>query len=95
MLINHSAEFKRAHKDRIQKNPQPKELFWAANDIFEQNPFDSALRTHRLSGPLEGKEAFSVDHDCRVVTHFFNAHHVVFLDIGSHYQVCQSLNLLG
>ncbi|MFZ5630172.1 MAG: type II toxin-antitoxin system YafQ family toxin [Spirochaetota bacterium] len=87
MQINHSAEFKRAYKDRIQKNPQLKELFWEANDIFEQNPYDSALRTHRLSGPLEGKYAFSVDHDCRVVFHFINENHVVFLDIGSHDQV--------
>ena len=45
------------------------------------------LRTHKLSGKLEGRWAFSVDDDCRVVFEFIGEDHVLLIDIGSHDEV--------
>ena len=87
MQIKHSAGFKRAYKARVQKNQELKELFWEAVEIFEHDPFHASLRTHKLTGPMEGKWAFSVAYDCRVVFHFISESDVVFLDIGSHDEV--------
>lgn len=65
MQIKFSAEFKKSYKTRIQKNEKLKELFWETLELFDHDPFHTSLRTHRLSGSLEGKWAFSVDYDCR------------------------------
>ena len=45
------------------------------------------LRTHKLSGKLEGLWAFSVDEDCRVVFEFIGEDRVLLIDIGSHDEV--------
>ncbi|KKU81330.1 MAG: Plasmid stabilization system [Parcubacteria group bacterium GW2011_GWA2_47_8] len=35
--------------------------------IFEDNPYDSRLRTHHLSGTLSGRQAFWIDFRYRVI----------------------------
>lgn len=87
MQIRRSAKFKKAYKDRIQKNPQLRELFWEALEIFEHDPFSPALHTHQLSEELSNRWAFSVDHDCRVIFRFAGENEAVFLNIGTHKQV--------
>lgn len=59
--------FKRAYKKRIASNPQLKDNFWDVLDIFTNNPFDTRLKTHPLTGRLTGLWASSVDIDCRLV----------------------------
>lgn len=53
---------------------------------FQADPFDPALRTHKLSGPLAGKWAFSVAYDLRVVC-LLEGDTAYLLAIGSHDEV--------
>jgi hypothetical protein len=39
-------------------------------ELFSKNPFNPSLRTHKLTGKLEGLWAFSVAFDCRVIFKF-------------------------
>lgn len=60
----------------------------AAIEKFAHNPIDATLKNHKLTGKLEGKRAFSVTGDYRVV---FQEHQdyvlVIMLDVGTHAQV--------
>jgi len=61
--------------------------FWRRMELFLSSPFAPQLRTHKLSGKLEGQWAFSVDEDCRVVFQFMGEEKVLLIDIGSHDEV--------
>ena len=52
--------------------------------IFRKNPFDPRLRTHKLSGPLEGFLAFSVSQKYRIIFAFAQKDIVEFYSIGNH-----------
>lgn len=87
MQIRFSSNFEKAYAERIKKNPKLKELFWEKVEEFQTNPFDPALKTHPLTGLLEGRWAFAVDYDCRVVFHFASEQEAVFLNVGTHDEV--------
>jgi mRNA-degrading endonuclease YafQ of YafQ-DinJ toxin-antitoxin module len=52
--------------------------------IFRKNPFIKTLKTHKLSGELEGFWSFSVDYQIRVVFEFIDSETVFFHSIGDH-----------
>lgn len=52
--------------------------------VFEENPFDSRLGTHKLHGKKSPEWAFSVDYFCRIIFVFVNGGSVVLSDIGTH-----------
>lgn len=80
--------FKRSYKKRVGKNNQLKKKFWSALELFTNNPFDPRLKTHKLTGKLDGLWALSVDYDCRIVFKFLkNTDEVLLIDIGSHDEV--------
>jgi addiction module RelE/StbE family toxin len=79
--------FKRSYKKRIRKRVELRKRFWQRLELFLSNPFAPQLRTHKLSGKLEGQWAFSVDEDCRVVFEFIGQDRVLLIDIGSHGEV--------
>ncbi|MFH1218305.1 MAG: hypothetical protein V1679_00490 [Candidatus Peregrinibacteria bacterium] len=55
---------------------------------FEKDPFDRALRNHGLSGRLDGKRAFWVTGNIRVVFEEYDDYLVVLmLNVGVHPQV--------
>jgi len=56
-------------------------------EVFLTDPFSSQLRTHKLSGKLQGLWAFSIDDDHRVVFEFIDQQRVLLIDIGSHDEV--------
>jgi len=56
-------------------------------ELFSKNAFDSRLRTHKLTGKLEGLWAFSVAYDCRIIFKFFNDNEILLIDIGGHDEV--------
>jgi addiction module RelE/StbE family toxin len=64
--------FKRSYKKRVKKNEELR---------------GPQLRTHKLTGKLEGLWAFSVDDDYRVVFEFIGQDKVLLIDIGSHDEV--------
>jgi addiction module RelE/StbE family toxin len=70
------------------KNDQElKKKFWEAVELFSTEPFNTRLRTHKLTGKLEGLLAFSVAFDCRVIFKFIDKNEVLFVDVGDHDEV--------
>ncbi len=82
-----SPSFKRAFKKRVGGRKDLEEKFWRRIEIFTNNPFDSRLRTHKLSGKLKELWSFSLEYDLRVVFYFLPQNRVMFEDIGTHDEV--------
>lgn len=87
MEISFSSSFKRAFKKRIKANTDLEEKFWQKLEQFTVNPYDTSLKTHKLSGKLKEFWSFSVDYDERVLFYFTEDEKAVFVDIGSHDEV--------
>jgi addiction module RelE/StbE family toxin len=85
--IAFSSSFKRAFKKKIAGNPNIEARFWERVEAFKNNPFDSKLKTHKLSGKLKDLWSFSIEYDLRVIFHFVNDHRAFFIDIGTHKEV--------
>jgi len=75
-------------KKRIKATEIEKE-FWDRLSVFIENPFESKLKTHKLSGKLEDLWSFSIEFDLRVVFYFTKdkPKKAVFIDIGAHEEV--------
>jgi mRNA-degrading endonuclease YafQ of YafQ-DinJ toxin-antitoxin module len=85
--VSFSSSFKRAFKKRIKGNEDLETKFWQKLEQFTINPFDSSLKTHKLSGKLKEYWSFSLDYDERILFYFTNDEKAVFVDIGSHDEV--------
>jgi len=85
--VNFDESFKRAYKKRIKGNQLLENKFKNKLEIFVNNPFDSRLKTHKLSGKLKDLWSFSIEYDQRVIFYFVDENKAVFIDIGSHDQV--------
>ena len=85
--IAFSSSFKRAFRKRIEGRKPLEEKFWKRVEMFKEDPHDARLRTHKLSGELQGYWSFSVEYDVRVVFQFASNNRAVFQDIGSHDEV--------
>lgn len=79
--------FKKIYQKKVKNNPELKKRFWREMGFFSKNTFDSRLRTHKLTGKLEGLWAFSVAYDCRVIFKFLSDDEVLLIDIGGHDEV--------
>ena len=80
--------FKRSYKKRIAKDVLLKKKFWDALAVFTENPFDTKLKTHKLTGKLNGFWAISIAYDCRVIFKFIDENKFALLiNIGSHDEV--------
>jgi addiction module RelE/StbE family toxin len=79
--------FKRAYRKKVKNDAELKGKFWDAMEIFEKDPFNPRLRTHKLTGKLEGLWAFSVSFDCRVICKFISKTEILLIDIGGHDEV--------
>lgn len=79
--------FKRSYKKKIKYNAELKKRFWDAFEVFTKDPFDPAIKAHKLTGKLKGYWAFSVDYDCRVIFKFTGKKEIFLIDIGSHDEV--------
>ena len=79
--------FRRIYKKTVRSDAILKPRFWKAMELFSRTPFHPKLRTHKLTGKLEGLWAFSVTYDHRVIFKFLNKDEVLLVDIGSHDEV--------
>lgn len=82
--IGFSSSFKRAFRRTIKGKPELEEKFWHRTEIFKNDPFDSRLKTHKLSGKLKDLWSFTIEFDLRVIFYFVEENKVVFVDIGKH-----------
>ena len=81
MKIFYTKKFEREYK-KISKDLRLKTE--SREVIFRKNPFNIILKTHKLSGRLEGFWSFSVDFKNRVVFEFIDEKTVFFHSIGNH-----------
>jgi len=81
MQILYSPKFARQYKKlprTIQERAEKKEA------LFRKDPFDPRLKTHKLSGPLEGYLAFSINVSYRVIFDFADSDTARFYEVGTH-----------
>lgn len=55
--------------------------------LFKQDKTHPLLKDHKLTGKMQGKRAFSITGDIRVVYRELDDNTIQFLDIGTHPQV--------
>jgi addiction module RelE/StbE family toxin len=79
--------FKRVYRKKVKNDDELKSRFWGAVEMFAKDPFQSRLRTHKLTGKLDGLWAFSVSYDCRVIFKFLSKKEILLIDIGGHDEV--------
>lgn len=79
--------FKRIYRKKVKNDEELKKRFWHTLQLFVKEPFNHRLRTHKLTGRLEGLWAFSVAFDCRVIFKFLDKSEVLLIDIGGHDEI--------
>lgn len=79
--------FKKIYRKKVKNNEGLKKKFWKALELFVENPFNPRMRTHKLTGKLEGLWAFSVTYDCMVIFKFLDKGEILLVDIGGHDEV--------
>jgi len=82
-----TSRFRKAFKRKVRDNKALEARFRERLAIFQNNPFNPRLRTHRLSGQLQDFWSFSVDYDVRVIFSFIEPNRALFVDIGTHEEV--------
>ncbi|MEP6582899.1 MAG: type II toxin-antitoxin system YafQ family toxin [Ginsengibacter sp.] len=88
MEVSFSSTFKKAFKKRIKDSIAEGE-FWIRLEIFADQPFNTKLKTHKLSGKLKGLWSFSIEQNLRVIFYFTKDKppKAIFVDIGNHDEV--------
>jgi mRNA-degrading endonuclease YafQ of YafQ-DinJ toxin-antitoxin module len=88
MEVSFSNSFKKAFNKNIQSIDNDAD-FWTRLEWFIADPFDSRLRSHKLSGKLNGMWSFSLDFNLSVVFFFTEEKpkRAFLVDIGNHDQV--------
>ena len=82
-----TSRFRKAFKRKVRGKKNLEARFRQRVAIFQNDPFDPRLRTHRLAGQLEGWWSFSIGYDVRVVFSFGEPNRALFVDIGTHEEV--------
>lgn len=54
------------------------------DQLFQSNPYNPSLKTHKLKGELDGFLAYSVNFNYRVLFRFINDREILYYDIGRH-----------
>jgi len=86
MKVEFTHEFIKIYKKRYSHKPNIQKRFEERLRKFVQDQADSQLHDHPLTGKLEGKRAFSITGDVRVV-YYIHENIAYFVDIGTHNQV--------
>ena len=81
MEILYSPKFARQYKKLSVVIQEKAEI---CESWFREDPFDPRLKTHKLSGTLEGFYAFSVNFSHRIIFDFQHRNIVRFYQIGTH-----------
>ena len=85
--INLSTKLKGKLKRWVLKHPEKVYELIEKLLLFQSDTNHPLLRTHKLSGELDGLYAFSIEEDCRVLFKIYDAENIVLLDIGTHDEV--------
>lgn len=79
------ASFEKSFKNYKKRLPEKKlDKLKERIVIFESDPFDPRLKTHKLKGNLRDYWSFSVSYSDRILFRFLDNETVFFIDIGDH-----------
>lgn len=81
LRIEYSSNFVKQFK-KLTLQTQKKAI--KAEKLFKKDPFFPKLKTHKLTGKLEGLWAFSINYSDRIVFEFMGKGKILFHKIGSH-----------
>ncbi len=81
MKISYAPKFVRQYKKLTW---EMQELVAKRENIFRKDPFDPRLKTHKLSGALDGFYAFSITYSHRVIFKFIDPVNIHFHQVGDH-----------
>jgi addiction module RelE/StbE family toxin len=84
--IKRDKTFEKHFKQRIRPNDKLVRRFKERLQLFMNGELGYPINDHALHGKLEGKRAFWVAGDLRII-YIETANFIIFLDIGSHSQV--------
>jgi mRNA-degrading endonuclease YafQ of YafQ-DinJ toxin-antitoxin module len=87
MKIVFTSAFKRVLKKHIRRDPDLDMVFRKKIAVFQNDPYDPSLQTHKLKGTLAGSLAFSLTYKLRIVFKFTAEGYAQFSDIGTHDEV--------
>jgi addiction module RelE/StbE family toxin len=79
--------FLRILKKWRKKHPEIMERFQQKLTLFSNDPFHPSLRTHSLSGNLDGYWAISITYEHRLVFKFVSDTKALLIDLGTHDEV--------
>ncbi len=85
--VDFSGYFHKMYEELISDELHLKKLIFHRIKLFRKNPQDTRLDNHPLTKRMEGKYAFSVDDDIRIVYEWLGKNTARFLAIGKHSQV--------
>jgi addiction module RelE/StbE family toxin len=81
MKIIYSTKFAKEYKRlplKVKKLAEKKEI------IFRKDPFESSLKTHKLTGKLKEYYSFSIDYQYRIIIEFVEKDVIWFHSVGTH-----------
>ena len=92
MILIADKSFKRAFKRLVKKNFKLEEKVLRILELLADDPFTPSLKSHKLTGQLEGFWSCSVTYDCRIIFALRKDTEsgedlIVLVDIGSHDEV--------
>jgi addiction module RelE/StbE family toxin len=81
--------FKRQYRKWVRKHPDHRSLFLQTISLLSREPFHPSLRTHALTGKMEGMWAVRITQEYRLVFIFCsrNNDQILLLGIGTHKEV--------
>lgn len=81
MKIYYSSKFAKEYKKlprKVKLSAEKKEK------VFRNDPFDSQLKTHKLTGRLKEYYSFSIEYQYRIIFEFIKKDVVWFHSVGTH-----------
>ncbi|MBW4683141.1 MAG: type II toxin-antitoxin system mRNA interferase toxin, RelE/StbE family [Microcoleus vaginatus WJT46-NPBG5] len=92
MKIVWDNRFKRAFRKFIKKNPEMSDRIINVLTLLSIDHLTPSLKSHKLTGSLEGLWSCSVAYDCRIIFTFSQDDEseeslIVLVDLGSHDEV--------
>ncbi|MBI4064797.1 type II toxin-antitoxin system mRNA interferase toxin, RelE/StbE family [Candidatus Gottesmanbacteria bacterium] len=82
--IEYTGRYHKSYQKLVTSHPEHIKEIAKRIQWFRRNPFDTRLRNHKLYGHLEGRCAFSITDDIRIVYRWRGNATAQFLDIGGH-----------
>jgi len=91
-ILSWSNGFRRGFNKATRNDPALQGKIFSVLEKLSREPFDPALKTHKLHGKLIGLWACQVEYDCRIVFTFEKEPDnkkdlIVLIDIGKHDEV--------